>query len=31
VLPVLTIGLGGTALVARITRVSMIEASGAIS
>lgn len=28
VLPVLTIGLGGTALVARITRVSMIEASG---
>jgi ABC-type dipeptide/oligopeptide/nickel transport system permease component len=27
VLPVLTIGLGGTALVARITRVSMIEAS----
>lgn len=28
VLPVLTIGLGGTALVARITRVAMIEASG---
>lgn len=28
VLPVLTIGLGGTALVARITRVSMIEAAG---
>ena len=28
VLPVLTIGLGGTALVARITRIAMIEASG---
>ena len=28
VLPVLTIGLGGTALVARVTRVAMIEASG---
>jgi ABC-type dipeptide/oligopeptide/nickel transport system permease component len=28
VLPVLTIGLGGTALVARITRVAMIEAAG---
>lgn len=28
VLPVLTVGLGGTALVARITRVSMIEAAG---
>ncbi|WP_426035864.1 ABC transporter permease [Cypionkella sp. TWP1-2-1b2] len=28
VLPVLTIGLGATALVARITRVAMIEASG---
>jgi peptide/nickel transport system permease protein/oligopeptide transport system permease protein len=28
VMPVLTIGLGGTALVARITRVSMIEAAG---
>ena len=28
VLPVLTIGLGGTALVARITRGSMIEAAG---
>lgn len=28
VLPVLTIGLGGTALVARITRVSMIEVAG---
>lgn len=27
VLPVLTIGLGGTALVARVTRVSMIEAA----
>lgn len=28
VLPVLTIGLGGTALVARVTRVAMIEAAG---
>ena len=28
VLPVLTIGLGGTALVARVTRVAMIEAQG---
>ena len=28
VLPVLTIGLGGTALVARITRVSMIDVAG---
>ncbi|MBK8438539.1 MAG: ABC transporter permease [Rhodobacter sp.] len=28
VLPVLTIGLGGTALVARVTRVALIEASG---
>ena len=28
VLPVLTIGLGGTALVTRITRVAMIEAAG---
>jgi ABC-type dipeptide/oligopeptide/nickel transport system permease component len=28
VLPVLTIGLGGTALVARVTRVAMIEAEG---
>ena len=28
VLPVLTIGMGGTALVARITRVAMIEAAG---
>ena len=28
VLPVLTIGLGGMALVARVTRVAMIEASG---
>ncbi|MFO1176197.1 MAG: ABC transporter permease [Paracoccaceae bacterium] len=28
VLPVLTIGLGGTALVARVTRVAMIEATG---
>lgn len=28
VLPVLTIGLGGTALVARVTRVAMIDAAG---
>ncbi len=28
VLPVLTIGLGGTALVARVTRVALIDASG---
>ena len=28
VLPVLTVGLGGTALVARVTRVAMIEAAG---
>lgn len=28
VLPVLTIGMGGTALVARVTRVAMIEAQG---
>ena len=28
VLPVLTIGLGGTALVARVTRIAMIEAAG---
>ncbi len=28
ILPVLTVGLGGTALVARVTRVAMIEAAG---